>query len=113
MLERVVDYFYQRGRLRGAGQLLTNVAAYWCMFGIVGQVVTDVPAAMQRRPAQTLQGARLHPAQRGVGGLVAVLQQRRLCGQHLLGHGKQAGGVGAIGGHGVEAAQGALHGHRL
>ena len=51
MLERVVDYFYQRGRLRGAGQLLTNVAAYWCMFGIVGQVVTDVPAAMQRRVA--------------------------------------------------------------
>ena len=57
MLERVVDYFYQRGRLRGAGQLLINVAAYWCMFGIVGQVVTDVPAAMQRRPAQTLADA--------------------------------------------------------
>ena len=34
-----------------------NVAAYWCMFGIVGQVVTDVPAAMQRRPAQTLADA--------------------------------------------------------
>ena len=28
-----------------------------CMFGIVGQVVTDVPAAMQRRPAQTLADA--------------------------------------------------------
>lgn len=57
VLELVVDYFYQRGRLRGAGQFLTNVAAYWCMFGIVGQVVTDVPAAMQRRPAQTLADA--------------------------------------------------------
>ncbi|MFZ5525205.1 MAG: hypothetical protein ACOZE7_00925 [Pseudomonadota bacterium] len=54
MLEQIVDYFYQRGRLRGAGQFLTNVAAYWCLFGAVGHFITTVPAALQRRRAQML-----------------------------------------------------------
>lgn len=54
MLEWVVDYFYQSGRLRGLGQFLTKVAAYWCMFGAVGHFITAVPAVLQRRPAQTL-----------------------------------------------------------
>lgn len=54
MLERVVDYFYQRGRLRGAGQFLTCVAVYWCMFGAAGHFITAVPAALQRRPVQML-----------------------------------------------------------
>ena len=54
MLDQVIDYFYQRGRLRGAGQFLTNVAAYGCMFGAAGHLITAVPAALQRRPSQTL-----------------------------------------------------------
>lgn len=54
MVERVVDYFYQRGRLRGVGQFLTYVAAYFCMFGAAGHLITSVPAALQRRPAQML-----------------------------------------------------------
>ncbi|WP_251711114.1 hypothetical protein [Hydrogenophaga intermedia] len=54
VLDLFVNYFYQRGRLRGAGQFLTNVAVCWCMFGFVGHVITAVPAAMQRRPALTL-----------------------------------------------------------
>lgn len=54
MLEWVVDYFYQRGRLRRTGQFLTYLAAYWCMFGAVGHLITAVPAALLQRPAQML-----------------------------------------------------------
>lgn len=54
MLDRVVDYFCQRGRLRSAGQFLTSVAAYWCMFGVVGHVITAAPSALQHRSAQSL-----------------------------------------------------------
>lgn len=54
MFERIVDYFYQRGRLRGAGQFLTYATAYSCMFGAAGHFITAVPAALQRHTAQTL-----------------------------------------------------------
>lgn len=54
MLERVVDYFYQRGRLRGVGQSLAYVTAYLCMFGAAGHFIAAIPAALQRRPAQML-----------------------------------------------------------
>ncbi len=54
MLERVVNYFYQCGRLRGIGQFLTYVAAYWFMFGAAGHLITALPAALRRRPAQML-----------------------------------------------------------
>lgn len=54
MLEQVVNYFYQRGRLRGIGQFLTYVAAYWCVSGAAGYLITVLPAALQRRPAQML-----------------------------------------------------------
>ena len=44
---------------------------------------------------------RLDAPQRGVGALVAVLQQRGPSGEDALGGGEQAGGVGLVGGHGV------------
>lgn len=54
VLDRIANYFYQRGRLRGAGQLLTYAAVSWCMFGIAGHSLTAVLAALLRRPALTL-----------------------------------------------------------
>lgn len=54
MLDRVTNFFIQPGRLRSAGQVLTNLAAFWCVSGLVGNVITAVPAALQRRPAQSL-----------------------------------------------------------
>ncbi len=54
MLERVMDYFLQRGRLRSAGQFLTHLSAYLCIFGAAAHCITAVPAALQNRSAQTL-----------------------------------------------------------
>lgn len=50
----IADYFYQRGRLRGAGRFLIRLAAYWCFVGCIGQVLTAVPAGLQHGTPQTL-----------------------------------------------------------
>ncbi|WP_377806881.1 hypothetical protein [Acidovorax facilis] len=54
VLERVVDYFLQFGRLRSAGRFLTHVSVYLCIFGAAAHCITAVPAALQHRSAQTL-----------------------------------------------------------